>query len=267
MDATRIRRQTVRMTSRDWRFAGRPVWLAGHLVALTAIVAFVAAGLWQVDRHGQRQSLNDEIDARLAAPVVALDEVVSLPPGDIRFREVTATGRLDTSEEVILVLQSLDGVSGHRVLTPLLTPEGKFDAVLVDRGWVPLALDQPRQDAFAGPAGDVTVTGFVLTTQTRGRSIPDVENLTQIGRVDIERLQQQVPYDLAPVFLHLSERLDDSAELPRLSPLPSLDPGRPHLSYAVQWFLFAAVVVVGYVVLMLRTSRRDDGDAEASAPL
>ena len=35
---------------------------------------------------------------------------------------------------------------------------------------------------------------------------------------------------------------------------PSLDEG-PHLSYAVQWFLFSAIVAVGWFLAVRRSSR------------
>jgi cytochrome oxidase assembly protein ShyY1 len=44
-------------------------------------------------------------------------------------------------------------------------------------------------------------------------------------------------------------------------PLPELGDG-PHLSYAVQWFLFAAVAAVGYVLLL----RREAASAGTSTP-
>ena len=34
-----------------------PRWIAGHLLALAAVVAFVAFGFWQLDRHGQKQDI------------------------------------------------------------------------------------------------------------------------------------------------------------------------------------------------------------------
>ena len=240
----------------DWRFAIRPVWIAGHFVALLAAVAFVAASSWQFTRLEQRNTLNEAIDEGTSAPTIDLGEIIDEGPESIRFRTVTATGSFDPSAEVMLVLQSLNGVSGHRVLTPLVvSDEPGFDAVVVDRGWVPLELDLPNDPLFAAPEGEVTVTGIVRTTQTVGRRVPAEGVLEQIGRVDLDRLQEQIEYRIAPVFLHLSDQAPTgSGRLPTLAPLPTLDPGSPHLSYAVQWLIFAAIVVVGYGILMVRTS-------------
>lgn len=241
------------MTSADWRFVRKPVWIAGHVVALAAIVVFVMAGFWQLDRHQQRVALEAEVEQRLAAPTVPFDSVGGDDPSVIRYRRVTATGVFATDEEVILALQPRDGIPGHHVLTPLVTSPG--EAILVDRGWVPLDFDQPADPRFSPPEGTVAIEGYVRTTQTRGRSVPADGELTQIGRVDLDRLQRQVSAHLAPVFLQLAEPIVGSGELPEVVPLAALAPPPPHLSYAVQWFLFAGVVVVGYAILMRRTSR------------
>jgi surfeit locus 1 family protein len=45
-----------------------------------------------------------------------------------------------------------------------------------------------------------------------------------------------------------------------LSPVPIPDLGEgPHLGYAVQWFLFAGVVVVAYPLLLRRQARDGHG--------
>ncbi len=40
---------------------------------------------------------------------------------------------------------------------------------------------------------------------------------------------------------------------------PSRDPG-PHLSYAVQWFSFAAIFLLGWIALLVRRGGGDAGE-------
>ena len=47
-------------------------------------------------------------------------------------------------------------------------------------------------------------------------------------------------------------------------PPPDLSEG-PHLAYSVQWFIFSAIAVIGYPLVLLRVAARqgkevDDGD-------
>ena len=52
----------------------------------------------------------------------------------------------------------------------------------------------------------------------------------------------------------LEQRPPNPLALPAPVPLPPLDEG-PHLSYAVQWFIFGSIAVIGYVVLAMRERR------------
>ena len=254
--------------SADWRFVRRPIWLVGHVVVIVLVVTFVTAGFWQLRRQVERNDLNAVLDERFAAAALTGSDLATATPEAIEFRTVVLTGVFDGEAEVILALQSLNGSSGHRVLTPLvMSSSAGFDAVIIDRGWVPIDFDQPGNPAFAPPPGEVTVTGIVRRTQTRGRRVPETGEFTQIGRVDVGRLQQQMEYDLAPFFVHLTGLSPPSTvELPLPAPLPGLDPGSPHVAYAVQWFVFATIGVVGYGILLSRRSMSDiDGVVSAAA--
>ena len=75
------------MTTPLWR---RPIWILGHLVALTACVLFVRLGFWQLDRLEQRRALNARVERGISAAPVPLD--VALGSADPAFRRVTAEG-------------------------------------------------------------------------------------------------------------------------------------------------------------------------------
>ena len=67
----------------------------------------------------------------------------------------------------------------------------------------------------------MTVTGWVRPTQTRGAlgpSDPVEGRFETMSRVDIDRIQQQVPYELEPVYLSLLDDLE--GDLPIAAPRP-----------------------------------------------
>ena len=85
-----------------------------------------------------------------------------------------------------------------------------------------------------------------------GPSIPADGVVTQVPRVDLERLDDQINADLLPVYIQLLKQNPAQAgEWPVLVPLPEPSEGS-HRGYAVQWFLFAAVTVVSYPILLRR---------------
>jgi len=245
---------------RDFSYTRRPVWLLGHVIVVAAVVVFVMMGFWQIRRLDDRQAFNEILVSRTAEAARPLDDVLDeFEPSqaDLELRNVVAVGTYRPGEEVILLARSYNGISGHHILTPLDLGDGT--AVLVDRGWVPIDLDQPGMAEFAAPTGSVLVYGVLRKTEVRGSFGPtDAATgiLTQTARVDLKRLDEQVGGDLLPVYIQLQKQ--DPAtpgDYPALVTLPEPSEG-PHRGYAVQWFLFAAVTLVGYPVLLWRTAER-----------
>src|SRR5690606_32958961 len=71
--------------------------------------------------------------------------------------------------------------------------------------------------------------------------------------LDLAALRQQFPYPLASFFVQALPTDAGAGTLPRPLPPPELDDG-PHLGYAIQWFAFATIAVVGWASLVLRRS-------------
>lgn len=218
----------------------RPRWIAGHLLALVTVIAFVNLGLWQLRRHEEKTDLRDTVAAAQALPPVPIEEA---PAGS--YRRVGATGSFDGSLQT-KVLRSQGGVSGYHVLTPFLFDEGR--AVLVDRGWIPL------DAAIPAPYAGVTVIEGTLWPAEAGSSIPDDLD-PAVRRIDPEIQAAFADYEFLGEYLLLTASRDESTEVPLLPDPAEVSLG-PHLGYAAQWFLFAVVVLVGYPALLRRNLRR-----------
>lgn len=232
--------------------------MAAHLVVLLVAALFVALGLWQLSRLEERQLANTVGESRFTSEPVETSVLLGSAAGDttsLTYRRAISTGVFDPINEVLIRSQIHLGIAGFHVITPLVGESG--EAVLVNRGWVPLVLDEvPVEDALP-PDVPVTVEGWVNSTQERrgfGPTDPEDGRLVTMARVDIERIQQQVPYPLAPVYLvAIGERAN---ELPVPTDLPSFDDEGPHLAYSIQWFAFAIIGLVGYVFLTRRQLRQ-----------
>lgn len=243
----------------DLRFALRPKWIAGHLLAVVGIVVFVQLGLWQLRRLDERQTFNETLVARSEAgftPLAQLLEDFGSDPRDLALRRVEVSGVYDVPGEVIIQGRSNQGRSGHHVATPLLLEDGS--GVIVDRGWVPIDVDEAPAQGAAPPPGTVVVRGLIRESQQPRpfEGDPGTGSVTKLARVDLPRLQSQSSVRLADFYIELEEQDPaQSTGLPVALTPPVPDEG-PHRSYAVQWFLFAGVVVVGYPILLYRTGRR-----------
>lgn len=238
-------------------------WIAIHLLVLTIIVVCVSLAFWQLRRLEQRKAVNARLEQRMNQPVVNLERLLGsaeAPDGPVeqaRYRTVRVEGTYDVDEQVVLQSRSFQGRSGNHLLTPLLLSSG--EAVLVDRGWVPLPTDDGVLAESAPPAGPVRAEGVLLPSEQRGFlgiSDPPPGKVTALPRIDVERLAGQVSYPMYPLYLRLRDQ--DPANpgpLPEPVPIPPADEG-PHLEYALQWFAFAATALVVYLGLMRREASR-----------
>ena len=245
----------------------RPRWLVAHLVVLVLAVVFVRLGFWQLDRHQERQLDNAVGERRFAIdaqPLPDLIEEAGANLGSLVHRRASATGVFDPEHEVLIRSQVHLGMAGFRVVTPLVGEDGQ--AVMVNRGWVPLVLDQVPVTEAPPPQGVVTVEGWLAVSQERaplGPEDPEGGRLTALNRVDLERIARQVPYPLVRVYL--VEMADRPDQLPAPLPLPTFDDMGPHLGYSIQWFGFSVVGVVGYVFLV-RRQLRSPHDQDLDSP-
>lgn len=243
-----------------YRFLLKPRWLLFHLGVVLLIVLMVNLGLWQLHRWEDRKDFNAEVRARAVQPVVPVEQVVTADTDgdDVQWRTVTASGTYLADEELIVVNRSQDGFSGVNVVTPLALADGTL--VLVNRGFVPTTLDVPPT-----PTGDVVVTGRLRETQERalGQLTEGEGELTEIFRIDIPLLAEQLPAPVLPVYIDLLSAEPAQGEVPVPLPDPDLSEG-PHLSYMVQWWIFSLCVVVGWVLAVRRSVRQHRRDREAA---
>ncbi len=245
----------------DYRFLRQPKWVAFTALVIVLVVAMLNLALWQLRRLDERQDRNDRVATALVATPVPIGEG-NLP----EWTTVTATGTFDPDQQVLIRNRSYQGQPGYHVVTPLRQGDGS--ALLVNRGWVPLAGDDGELDVPPPPVGEVTVTGHVRPSQRKGRFFsptdPAEGTLDQLYRVDVPRIAEQAPYPLLPVYVELTSldppAADTTADagsavtLPVPIPPPAQDDG-PHLAYAGQWVLFAACVVGGWVIVVRRRAR------------
>ena len=228
------------------------------LIALLLLAGAVCArlGFWQVDRLRERRAANRVAEAALLAPVVRLPGAADSPE-QWAGRRIEAVGRYDPAHEVVVRGQALDGSPGVHLVTPLRL-EGSDTALLVNRGFVPSPDAVTAETEALGEEGELRVSGIAMPIPAGGGRPIERREQVSWARLDRAALAEQLPYPLYPVYLRQSP---DPAlpRLPRRLAEPALNDG-PHLNYAIQWFLFAAMAAGFAIVVVAR------GDRMARAP-
>jgi surfeit locus 1 family protein len=213
------------------------------------------AGLWQLNRAGEKRALESRFAAGNAAD--SLQQLVSdEDSGELRYRILRVRGRYDGKHQILLDNISSGGQPGYQVLTPFRTRDG---TVLVNRGWLPASGDR-------GILPDIRVSDEVR--EILGR----IERLPRPGielPADAPTANTAWPRRLLfPTTGQVSAQLGTPVRGYQLL----LDPGasdgylrawRPggmdsdrHVGYAVQWFGLALTVAIIYLVLVFRNGKQ-----------
>ena len=226
-------------------------WVTILVIVLMAVLARL--GIWQLDRLRERRANNQVVAAALAASPIDLSE--STLPADlssVRDRRVTAMGKYDLENQLVLKVQNWNGRAGVNLVTPLLLEDDRR-AVLVDRGWIPEAENNPVDRAKYDISERVTVEGYAALSQTLsgGKVIVPEEPQTEWYRVDIAAIQAQLPYELLPIYV-LQAPGDEEALPYRRQQEIDLSEG-PHLGYALQWFTFSIGLGIAYVIYVRKS--------------
>jgi surfeit locus 1 family protein len=238
-------------------------WWWVTLVVIAACLVMARLGWWQIERLDQRRAFNATVAERWReAPY---DIIANDLPDDLEqleFRRVQVAGTFDYDNEVVLLNQTRANMPGVVLATPLVTDDGR--AVLVARGWVPYSgrgLDELTQyrETDAAP-----IVGILQESQNMpgGNPVPvPATPQAEWHYLNIPAIQPQMPYELLPMLvLQMPEagRAADAFPL-REEPVELLDSQSKetmHMSYAVQWFMFAVILAFGYIQFVIFTERR-----------
>lgn len=232
--------------------------LAFTLVALLLAALFARLGLWQWHRGVYRQ----EEWARYARGADQVQPLGARSTSEVPlFQRVRVSGRLDSARQFLLDNRTHNGRPGYEVLTPLERTDAP--TLLVDRGWVPFTGSRARLPAidFTAPA-IVALSGRIATLPSPGlalgRAAPaaDASWPKVTSYPDITWLASALAAPLEPRIL----LLDPGAPFGfvREWQAPGLSPLR-HFSYAIQWWSFAALSIIGWLVMSRRPAPTGGG--------
>lgn len=229
-------------------------WMAGHALAAFMAVLFVALGFWQLARNQHKHRLVDREKAAYASPAQPVTGVTAVNDED--DTRVQARGTFDGSHEAVLRNAVRDGKAGVDVLTPLRLDDGR--AVLVDRGFV-RASPQHGVTTDPPPTGSAVVHGLARESNTilRADSVDHlVDGRLAVPRVDIDTIGKTLPYRLLPVWIEAQAISPaPTGNSPALPEPPPPDPVN-HLQYAIEWFAFALIPLIGWPLYLSRTARQ-----------
>jgi surfeit locus 1 family protein len=219
------------------------------LATLVLLAVFVSLGRWQWQRGEAKQAVWSEYERKSAATDLGTRDPDTLD----RFAHVRLSGRFEAAHQFLLDNRSHAGKPGYEVLTPFLSEGGV--RMLVNRGWVPFSGYRDRlPDVSLQHTGVLTISGYVdelpASGLASGRAAPAGTSWPKLTSFPAHaELENALGQKISRRVL-LLDAAAPAGYVREWKP-PGLAPTR-HLSYAIQWWGFAVVLLVIYFGLNFR---------------
>jgi len=230
---------TIRIAGRTFRPGWIPSLAAAAFIALT-----IALGNWQTRRAEEKLEAGRRIDEAARGSVLSVP-ALQADAASFERRRVVAKGTFVARDTFFLDNKIMHGVAGYQILTPL-RPESGGVHVLVNRGWI-AAGDRSRLPSVPTPEGLQTIEGEAVVPSSRFLELAPEQGTGPLREnLLLAREEKRLGLNLQPFVIQQTSDTRDG--LVREWERPDAGVER-HRSYALQWYSFAALAAVLYVVL------------------
>jgi cytochrome oxidase assembly protein ShyY1 len=212
-------------------------WIIFTLLIILAFALSIRLGIWQNERHQARVEFNKNVEQALAAPMNNLPDIYQ---DAIPWQKVTTSGDFIVDSQRLVRRRYLEGKLGFWIVAKLQTDNGK--TLLVNRGFIPATLAASETPQINNPPlGRVFIEGYVQKLDAESEKPSDLP-INQLSAINATQFNlSESDYQL---FIH---QINTEENLQAISS-PKLSSG-PHLAYSLQWFAFAFMIVVGWIIL------------------
>ncbi|MCM3780551.1 SURF1 family cytochrome oxidase biogenesis protein [Microbacterium hydrocarbonoxydans] len=241
-------------------------WTVYVLIAIGFAVACAFLSNWQFDRNESRAEQIALVEKNYDADPVPLADLIGpdgeLDRGDV-WHPVVLRGEYLADEQLLARNRPHGGTSAYEVLVPFRDVDGRV--FIVDRGWVPPGEGDSPDAVPAPPEGQVEVVVRLRPSEqlpASGRGAPD----GQVPTIHVPSIAEIVGEDVIPSAYGQIVSEDPAGEgtLGGFES-PTDDPG-PHLSYAIQWILFALMgfIFIGYIIRTEIVKHREEVEGKST---
>lgn len=222
------------------------------IVLLLLTVLFLTLGTWQSKRALVKETTEQQ---HQQATTLSLDNAISLGS---RFARIEVTGHYDPDRHILLDNQIWRGQSGVYVFTPFYTDDGK--AILVNRGWLPLAPDRKTMPDMPTPDHQTILRGMLNILPVPGRVLGDADQLSKddwpqlVTYLKLADISESLEIQLEKWIIQLSK--SEQAGFEGRDWKPVFMSSSRHRGYAFQWFALASTSIIMWLIIGFKKTNR-----------
>ena len=218
----------------------KPKWIALTLFLLLVIYVFINLSEWQFNRNFQKQSINSAISSELMKPEIEILNVEDLDNLK-EWQKVKLKVDIESSQLQIVRKRYLEDKLGFYVVGSSKTEN--FKNIVINFGWIPIADQANQNPEIPNLSGTYEISGWLRIFEKHKPTPSDYPPL-QIATISKENFK-----NISNNFYIQAKELNPKFGEIRQLGEPKLSAG-PHLSYAIQWILFALLVPIGWFILL-----------------
>lgn len=229
-------------------------WLRWLALVLVFTLACIWLSHWQFDRRNEVVARNLQISSAYNQPPVPLGDLLPNLTFDpkVEWRPVEISGRYLLETKQLVRNRPFNGQPGFEQVVLFETEQKQL--ILVNRGWLPTgsAQDLPDVDPLPASETQTLIARIRADEPLEGKSAPPgqlpVVDSSSAMDFGIKQLREDVGtvYPATGFYLRLASESVVSSPAPKVYNMPELSE-RNHLSYAIQWLIFALLAISALV--------------------
>lgn len=228
------------------------------IVTLIALAILVSLGAWQLRRLEWKDGLIARMQSRIHAepkPLPASEMWPKLQLAEYEYLRVIARGVFEHEHETVVFHAGGSGVleAGWLVMTPLRLASGA--RIIINRGFVPMALQEPATRAAGQIDGETQITGLLRAPEPRNPFTPaDKTDSRAMFVKDPAAIAARFKLEGVAPFLIDADVTPTAGGWPKGGQTTMSIPNN-HFSYALTWFGLAITLLIVFGLFAMRRLR------------
>ncbi len=215
------------------------------LLALFATILFLTLGMWQLQRADEKKTREQQA----SQAEHQLPQALSTTP--TAYQRIQIKGQY-LKKTLLLDNQHEQHQLGYQVLTPFLLENNTI--VIINRGWIPKDIRHITEP----PTTLVTLVGHVYYPSSKQWALGEEMEIKSDKLAIIQTLNQKLfnrflQKSVYPFIIRLDAQ--EPHGFVRHWIINNM-PWQRHIAYAIQWFVFAIIVIILYLVRNIRYEKK-----------